>query len=96
MYTILSLLVCCYLKSKLFRDFLRNDYREFVGARSGLRGTGSTFVLFKTPGVYNRARWMAILIYYIKIVLLSQETTAINLSRSDKEIGELCKFLCFS
>ena len=55
------------LRSKV--DLARDDYREFVELCIVFLG-GTQSIAFKRPGAIHKARWMAKLLYAIKIILL--------------------------
>lgn len=62
-----------FFRDSLSQSFTRGDYKELVGLCLLLVTKGSEPVNFKMvyPGALHRARWMAKLIYTLKIVLLS-------------------------
>lgn len=60
------------LKSKI--DWTRDDYREFVElSLLFLNEFNGTNIKFQRPGALHKARWMAKLLYSIKICVLEQQ-----------------------
>ena len=58
-------------KDMLKEDFIREDYKEVVTLTLlVLKDEDTNFTGFKRPGALHKARWMAKILYCIKIVLL--------------------------
>ncbi|KAJ8373704.1 hypothetical protein SKAU_G00042840 [Synaphobranchus kaupii] len=56
-------------------DYKRGDYREFVQlclVYLGAAGAAQTPVTFQRPGALHKARWMAKLLYTLKLALMEQ------------------------
>lgn len=80
-----------FAKNQLDQHQPRDDYRElleltiiFIG------GTPKSGINFKKPGAYHRARWMAKVIYSIKIWMFKQQ---FKLTKSEeKGLRDICCF----
>jgi hypothetical protein len=72
--------LCNKLLDKKFNNFVRCDYRELVDLTllylSGPDDKSSKFKGFIRPGALHKARWMAKILYSIKMVLLSKKINA--------------------
>jgi hypothetical protein len=70
----------------------RDDYRELLELTIVLLGgTGTTEIKFKKPGAYHRARWMAKVIYSVKIFMFKKQ-----FKLSKKEESNLRDICCFA
>ena len=89
------------MRESLQQKFTRGDYRELVELSLMIITNGSepeNFVM-KHPGALHRARWMAKLLYSIKIVLLSNNITK-KFSKAEvatkTQINKLERFCVFA
>lgn len=62
-----------FLKAQLQTYLPRDDYKELIQLALLFLGDGSVPFKFYKPGAYHRARWMASLIYCMKIYLLRSQ-----------------------
>ena len=88
------------LKDSLLAEFTRGDYKELVQlSLLYLSGEVSEGYRFAHPGALHKARWMAKLIYSIKIVLMSEKIQRELRSDdvlSNAQLTKLQKFVMFA
>jgi hypothetical protein len=83
-----------FLKAELEKDQARDDYRELVELTLvclGIQPYGKPYT-FKYPGAYHRARWMAKILYSIKIYLFRRQF--LLQKGPEMKLKKLCIFLC--
>ena len=82
------------MRSKL--ELHRDDYREFIELCSAFLDPEQT-VKFKRPGACHKARWMAKLLYSLKIVLLEDQIAELPLGTivSRQQVSKIRDFVSF-
>ena len=74
------------------QNYLRDDYKEVVELSLVYLGTiDKSSITFRRPGALNQARWMAKIIYALKLVMFSkQEALSIINEETLSKVKELC------
>ncbi|KAL1378520.1 hypothetical protein pipiens_015530 [Culex pipiens pipiens] len=83
--------VISYLKSA--NTFTRDDYKELLELTLVVLGETPEKFTFKKPGPIHHARWMAKMLYAIKIYLLREQGCLFELTR--EEVKQLKRFVRF-
>ena len=83
-----------FCRNSLDADFLREDYLELVQLCLMYLDSKANRFSFRKPAAISRARWMAKVIYSLKIVLLSTQIQHLNII-SNSILQELIRFTNF-
>ena len=78
-------------------DLRRDDYKEFAKLRDLYLSDDDAHINFMRPGAIHQARWMAKVIYAIKLVLLEQQITDLprGTVTAAHQVGKLRDFVDF-
>lgn len=74
-------------------SFIRDDYQELVELTMVVLGSPPQQIHWRSPGPVHHARWMAKLIYAIKIYLFRNQSHVFHLTK--KELCQLQRFVQF-
>lgn len=79
-------------------DFKRDDYEEFLQLCVVYLDPDSPATTFKSPGALHKARWMAKLLYSIKIVLFQQQIAQLpsGTITTKQQVPKLRDFVTFA
>ena len=81
-----------FCQDQLARYHPRDDYKEFLELVLVTLGSRPRNFTFKIPGAYNKARWLCVCIYMLKIFLFRGQ---LGLSRAEEcNLERLCRFIC--
>ena len=86
-----------FYESAISKKFLRDDYLEVVQLGYLFLGKKINGYHIKRPGPINRARWMWLIIYALKIVIISNKDNKSNINKfvSRSQFQKLEKFVKF-
>ena len=78
-------------------DLKRDDYQEFLQLCVVYLDPDSPATTFKSPGALHKARWMAKLLYNIKMALFQQQIAQLSSgTTTTKQVSQLRDFVIYS